>query len=146
MSDAQAIIAHLRLEPHPEGGHFRESFRDVGHEDGRSLSTAIFFLLQKGEISHWHRIDSVEVWHYYAGAPLQLTLADERGVESEFVLGPDVLSNQSPQVVVPSRHWQSAVSLGDWTLVGCTVAPGFEFDGFELLDPHHHPRDMVTKA
>lgn len=145
MLDAKSIIEHLKLEPHPEGGHFRETFRDKAETDGRSASTAIFFLLQKDEISHWHRVDSVEVWHHYAGAPLLLTIADERGVETEHVLGPDILEHQSPQVVVPTSAWQSAVSQGDWTLVGCTVAPGFQFEGFELLDEGQHPRD-VAKA
>ena len=143
MTDAKSIIEKLNLEPHPEGGHFRETFRDAAQTDGRSASTAIFFLLQKNEISQWHRVDSVEVWHYYAGAPLLLTLANESGVETEHVLGPDVLKNQSPQVVVPRGAWQSAVSQGDWTLVGCTVAPGFQIEGFELLDDGRHPRDVA---
>jgi len=143
MPDAKSIIEHLNLEPHLEGGHFRETFRDEAETDGRSASTAIFFLLQKDEISHWHRVDSVEVWHYYAGAPLLLTLADAQGVETEHLLGPDILKDQSPQVVVPKHVWQSAISQGDWTLVGCTVAPGFQFDGFELLEEGRHPREVA---
>jgi len=143
MPDAKSIIEKLNLEPHPEGGHFRETFRDAAESDGRSVSTAIFFLLQKDEISHWHRVDAVEVWHHYDGAPLQLTLADQNGSETEYILGPDVLNGQSPQVVVPNGAWQSAVSLGDWTLVGCTVAPGFQFEGFELLDDGQHPKDVA---
>lgn len=141
--DAKAIIEHLKLEPHPEGGHFRETFRDTNQTDGRSASTAIFFLLQRDETSHWHRVDAVEVWHYYAGAPLRLTLADGQCAETEHLLGPDILNGQSPQVIVPREAWQSAVSLGNWTLVGCTVAPGFEFEGFELLDKGQHPRDVT---
>ena len=143
MSDAAAIIQKLNLEPHPEGGYFRETFRDDTKQSGRAASTAIFFLLQKDEVSHWHRIDCPEVWHFYAGSPLRLTLADANGRETAHLLGPDVLNQQSPQVIVPTGHWQSAISLGDWTLVGCTVAPGFEFDGFELLDAHQHPRDVA---
>ena len=126
------VIARLELKPHPEGGHFRETFRD-GRLDanGRSVSTAIYFLLARGERSHWHRIDAVEIWHYYAGSPLTLEIAD--GDDRRVVtLGPDLAAGEVPQAVVPAQAWQAAESCGDWTLVGCTVAPGFDFAKFEL--------------
>lgn len=130
---AAAIIAHLGLQPHPEGGHFRETFRDAHANGERAASTAIYFLLAKGERSHWHRVDAAEVWHYYAGAPLALHYASsDRTPPSSITLGNDIASGQEPQFVIPKDHWQAAETLGDWTLVGCTVAPGFEFSGFEL--------------
>lgn len=124
---AGEVVALLGLEPHPEGGWYRQTFRDVAPPEGRGASTAIYFLLEAGQESRWHRVDAVEVWHYYAGAPLMLTidLADHR-------LGPDLAAGERPQAVVPAGVWQTARSLGDWTLVGCTVAPGFEFAGFEM--------------
>jgi len=123
--EATVLIELLGLEPHPEGGHYREMFRDTG--DRRARSTAIYFVLRAGEVSRRHRIDAAEVWHFYRGAPLELVVGEER-----FVLGPVVEEDQRPQIVVPARVWQSARSLGAYTLVGCTVAPGFEFAGFEL--------------
>ena len=128
---AADIIHQLNLKPHPEGGHYRETFRDTHQVDGRTASTAILFLLARGERSHWHRIDAVEIWHYHAGAPLKLEIVD--GAKEEIVrLGADIHAGETPQVTVPARAWQAAQSLGDWTLVGCTVAPGFSFEGFEL--------------
>jgi predicted cupin superfamily sugar epimerase len=128
---ADDIIRLLGLEPHPEGGHFRETFRDRQTINGRSCSTAIYYLLKKGEVSRWHRIDAVEIWHWYAGAPLELKIHDGSDLRS-FVLGSAVTEGQTPQAVVPVRSWQSARSLGAYSLVGCTVALGFEFAGFEL--------------
>jgi uncharacterized protein len=129
---AAEIIARLALRPHPEGGYYRETFRDLRLDaNGRSRSTAIYFLLARGQRSHWHRIDAVEVWHYYAGSPLMLEIADDDGRWS-FRLGPDIVAGEQPQAIVPSDTWQSAESTGDWTLVGCTVAPGFDFARFEL--------------
>jgi predicted cupin superfamily sugar epimerase len=129
---AAEIIARLALKPHPEGGHYRETFRDAQLDgNGRSASTAIYFLLARGERSHWHRIDASETWHHYAGSALLLEIADpdgRRGIR----LGSDLAAGEQPQVVVPARAWQAAESTGDWTLVGCTVAPGFDFAGFEL--------------
>ena len=128
---AADIIARIGLNPHPEGGHYRESFRDTRLIDGRAASTAILFLLARGERSHWHRVDAAEIWHYHAVAPLKLSLVD--GATEEIVrLGGDIHNGEVPQVIVPMRAWQAAESLGDWTLVGCTVAPGFTFEGFEL--------------
>jgi predicted cupin superfamily sugar epimerase len=133
------IIARLELKPHPEGGHYRETFRDTHTgADGRSRSTAIYFLLARGERSHWHRIDAVEIWHYYAGSALTLKIADDDGQWS-FRLGPDVAAGEQPQAIVPPDTWQSAESTGAWTLVGCTVAPGFEFATFELAPKDWEP-------
>jgi predicted cupin superfamily sugar epimerase len=132
LPSAADIIARLELKPHPEGGHYRETFRDARVDaNGRSLSTAIYFLLAQGERAHWHRIDAVEIWHYYAGHPLSLQIADDsdqRGVR----LGPDLAAGEVPQAIVPVNAWQAAESTGDWTLVGCTVAPGFDFATFEI--------------
>ena len=133
MSDeADDLIRELNLRPHPEGGHFREVFRDVRGADNRARSTAIYFLLRAGETSHWHRIDVCEVWHWYRGAPLALSIAPGRGVPIQHILGNDIAAGQRPQLVVPERAWQSARTLGGYTLAGCTVAPGFDFDKFEL--------------
>jgi predicted cupin superfamily sugar epimerase len=128
---ADEIIDRLGLQPHPEGGCYIETFRDVPGPDGRAASTAIYYLLRAGEVSHWHRIDAVEVWHIYAGAPLELRLSSGTGSEC-LTLGANILAGERPQGIVPVGTWQSARSLGDWTLVGCTVAPGFSFAGFEM--------------
>jgi predicted cupin superfamily sugar epimerase len=131
-STAAEVIARLQLQPHPEGGHYRETFRDTRTDaNGRSLSTAIYFLLAGGERSRWHRIDAVEVWHYYAGGALRLRIADGGG-QRAVSLGPDLVAGEVPQAIVPAQAWQAAESTGDWTLVGCTVAPGFDFAKFEL--------------
>ena len=134
MSSAAEIIRLLDLEPHPEGGHYRQTFCDARTVDGeRAASTAIYFLLARGERSHWHKVDAVEAWHYHAGAPLALIVAaDPGGPVQSITLGPDLAAGERPQAIVPAHAWQAAHSLGDWTLVGCTVAPGFEFKGFEL--------------
>lgn len=130
---AAEIIALLGLQPHPEGGHYLETFRDEPGPDGRARSTAIYFLLGRGERSHWHRVDAVETWHWHAGAPLRLAVSGASGGPvREILLGNDLTLGQQPQGIVPAWHWQAAESLGDWTLVGCTVAPGFDFSGFEL--------------
>jgi uncharacterized protein len=124
----------LDLKPHPEGGHFRETFRDTRQiADGRAASTAIYFLLARGERSHWHRVDAVEVWHWHAGAPLKLEISSgQSGAIESLTLGCDLAAGERPQGVVPAHAWQAALTLGDWTLVGCTVAPGFDFKAFEL--------------
>ena len=137
-TSAEHVIRALALTPHPEGGHFRETFRDAPGLDGRSRSTAIYYLLGAGERSHWHRIDAAEVWHFYAGAPLRLRIADTDG-ERMYRLGADFVAGEIPQVVAPARAWQSAESCGPWTLVGCTVAPGFQFDGFKLAPKDWQP-------
>jgi len=138
-TSAAEIIARLELKPHPEGGYFRETFRDSRTDaDGRSRSTAIYFLLPRGECSHWHRIDAVEIWHYYAGSALTLRIADDDGQWS-FRLGANLDAGEQPQAIVPPHTWQSAESAGDWTLVGCTVAPGFDFATFELAPKDWEP-------
>jgi predicted cupin superfamily sugar epimerase len=130
---ADEVIRLLDLKPHPEGGHFREIFRDTRQVDGaRAASTAIYFFLARGERSHWHRVDAVEVWHWYAGAPLELEIAQNEGRTERVTLGNHLASGERPQAVVPAHAWQAAQTLGDWTLCGCTVAPGFDFSGFEL--------------
>jgi uncharacterized protein len=139
---AAEIVRLLDLAPHPEGGHFREIFRDQNKlEGGRAASTAIYFLLAAGERSHWHRVDAAEVWHFYAGAPLALEIArGEKDAIERLVLGNALAAGERPQIAVPARAWQAAESLGDWTLAGCTVAPGFEFSGFELAPKSWPPR------
>jgi hypothetical protein len=124
-SEADWLIEQLGLKPHPEGGYFRETFRD--RNVGRANSTAIYFLLKAGEVSRWHRVDAAEVWHFYRGAPLELCIGKQ-----VYLLGPEIDEAQAPQIVVPAGVWQAARSLGDYTLVGCTVAPGFEFEHFEM--------------
>ncbi|MEM7067515.1 MAG: cupin domain-containing protein [Pseudomonadota bacterium] len=136
---AEEIIARLELQPHPEGGYFRETFRDQRENEGRSVGTAIFFLLKEGEISRWHRVDAAEIWHFYAGAPLELGLAEEGAPSQSLLLGNDLANGELPQQVIPTGCWQQARSLGKWTLVGCTVSPGFEFSGFEMADPGWEP-------
>ena len=127
------VVAALGLVPHPEGGHYRETYRDAA-------STAIYYVLKAGELSHWHRVDAVEIWNWYAGAPLKIAIAELEGVPpKEHLLGSNVLAGARPQVVVPANAWQSARTLGDWTLVGCTVAPAFEYSGFELAPEGWEP-------
>lgn len=133
--DPDALIAALDLQPHPEGGWYRETWK--GPEvAGRPTGTAILFLLKAGERSHWHRVDADEIWLWHAGAPLTLSLsATDAGPARHLTLGPDVLHGQSPQIVVHTHHWQAAQSLGAFTLVSCTVSPGFRFEGFTLAAP-----------
>ena len=136
---AQDVIRILDLKPHPEGGHYRETFRDSRGENARAHSTAIYFLLARGEVSRWHRVDAAETWHWHAGAPLALSIAPPQGAAREIRLGADLKAGERPQGVVPPGYWQSAASLGDWTLVGCTVAPGFLFEKFELAEEGFSP-------
>jgi predicted cupin superfamily sugar epimerase len=129
---AKQIIEALELQPHPEGGWYRQTFADATAGDGRAYSTAIYYLLERGVVGRWHRVDSAEVWHWYGGAPLRLLTYVENQGTSQSTLGQDLVGGERPQVVIPRGHWQSAQSLGEWTLVGCTVAPGFEFAHFEM--------------
>jgi predicted cupin superfamily sugar epimerase len=138
MSRADQIIRALKLKPHPEGGHYRETFRDCSGADGRAHSTAIYFLLKRGETSRSHRIDAAEIWHFHAGAALELRMRRGDGKTVRHVLGTALAKRQRPQVVVPAGVWQTARSLGAYTLVGCTVAPGFLFERFELM-PEDRP-------
>jgi len=140
--DADRLIARLGLIPHPEGGHYRETFRDP--DGARAHSTAIYFLLRAGEVSRWHRIDAAEVWHFYRGAPLELVLGEDGKPPVRHLLGAEIEKGEEPQIVVPKCVWQSARSLGDFTLVGCTVAPGFEFPGFELAPDGFAPMSGGT--
>ncbi len=136
---AEEVIALLELAPHPEGGWYRETFADP-HPDGeRHLSTAIYYLLEGKDLSSWHRVDAAEIWHWHAGAPLRLRLSHEGRVIDEYLLGPDLRAAERPQVIVPRHCWQTAKSLGAWTLVGCTVAPGFQFSGFEIAGKDWEP-------
>ncbi|MDF1803908.1 cupin domain-containing protein [Thalassovita sp.] len=130
------IIQHLNLIPHPEGGHYRQTWVESPTHGDRPAGTCIYFLLQANELSHWHRVDATEIWHFYAGAPLILSLsASDSGPAIAHRLGPDLAAGESPQLIVPADHWQSARSTGAWTLVGCTVSPGFQFQGFTLAAP-----------
>lgn len=139
MTTAQQIIDALKLERHPEGGWYVQTFRDSDEHHGRARSTAIYYLLEGGDRSHWHTVDAVEIWHYHAGAPLELSLSENGVSARSIILGIDFASDQRPQGLVRKGEWQSALSLGDWTLVSCTVAPGFEFAGFRMAPPDWQP-------
>lgn len=139
MTTAQEIIDILELERHPEGGWYVQTFRDAEEQNGRAHSTAIYYLLEGGDRSHWHTVDAVEIWHYHAGAALELNLSDDAILARTLVLGTDLAAGQRPQGLVRKGEWQSARSLGDWTLVSCTVAPGFQFSGFRMAPAGWHP-------
>lgn len=130
--NADEIVQHLNLSPHPEGGWYRETWRAEAESGNRATGTAIYYLLAEGQVSHWHRVDAAEIWHWYAGAPLELNQSPDGSGAVSQVLGSDLIAGQRPQILVPARHWQSARSLGAYSLVGCTVSPGFDFDGFEM--------------
>lgn len=132
MQTADEIIRLLGLEPHPEGGHFRETWRAAAIAGERAAGTAIYYLLREGEVSHWHRVDATEIWHWHAGSPLELSLSPDGSSIERKQLGTSFSAGQRPQLLVPAHCWQSARSLGEWTLVGCTVSPAFEFSGFEM--------------
>lgn len=129
------IIHHLDLAPHPEGGYYRQTWVDMD-ADGRPSGTCIYFLLKEGEQSHWHRVDATEIWLYHAGAPLVLSMSKtDEGPATDLMLGPDLAAGQSPQIIVPKDYWQAARTTGAYTLVSCTVSPGFQFEGFTLAAP-----------
>lgn len=133
------IVQHFKMQPHPEGGHYAETYRGGSGYDRGAIST-IHFLLEAGETSHWHRVrDAIEIWHYHAGAPLALTISPNGHDAESHRLGPEILMGQKLQIIVQPDHWQTATSLGAWTLVSCTVAPGFSFDAFELAPPDWRP-------
>jgi predicted cupin superfamily sugar epimerase len=140
-ADAAAMIVALQLAPHPEGGWYRETWRaGATLPNGRAAATSILFLLTAGQRSHWHRVDADEMWLFQAGAPLELAMADAAGTAQTVTLGPDPLAGHAPQQLVPAGAWQSAAGPADgWSLVGCVVAPGFEFAGFELAPPGWRP-------
>lgn len=136
---AAEVIALLELERHPEGGWYRQTFAEEAPGGDRHLSTAIYYLLEGEDVSVWHRVDAAEVWHWHAGAPLKLSLCHNGKAIDEYVLGSNLRQSERPQVVVPKGCWQTARSLGAWTLVGCTVAPGFTFSGFEMAPEDWEP-------
>lgn len=136
---ASQVIGLLGLEPHPEGGWYRQNFADRSDNSGRPLSTAIYFLLEGGKRNAWHRIDATEIWHWYAGDIMRIEISGDGVQRTESLLGPDLLSGERPQLVISAGHWQRTTCLGDWSLVGCTVAPGFQFSGFELAEPGWQP-------
>jgi predicted cupin superfamily sugar epimerase len=137
--DPARIITMLGMQPHPEGGHYVETYRDRPAGGGRGGKTGIYFLLRAGERSHWHKVDAVEMWHWHAGSPLELSVSQDGRAVSRAILGMDLAAGERPQAVVPAHAWQAARSLGDWTLVGCTVAPAFEFAGFEMAPADWEP-------
>lgn len=139
MSDCAGLIERLGLQPHPEGGHYREMWRDVPEGGGRGVGTAILYLLREGEFSHWHRVDAAEGWHWHAGAPLRLRLSQAGVGVTEHLLGMDLVAGEMPFALVPKGWWQAAAPVGGWALVGCTVAPAFEFAGFEMAPPGWEP-------
>jgi predicted cupin superfamily sugar epimerase len=139
VDDPTELIDRLGLRPHPEGGMYAETWREPGAPGARTASSAIYYLLREGEASHWHRVDATEVWHHYAGAPLELRIADPGRSATTVRLGDDIARDQRPQAIVPAGAWQAARTLGPWSLVGCTVAPAFDFEGFELAPPDWEP-------
>jgi predicted cupin superfamily sugar epimerase len=142
---AEDVVRLLGLISHPEGGWYAETHRDRSADGGRGASTAIYYLLKAGELSAWHKIDADEVWHWYAGAPMVLTISPDGHDAHARHLGADLARGQRPQILVPAGHWQTAESLGAWTLVGCTVAPAFSFDGFELAPSDWRPTPRPPK-
>lgn len=141
---ARELVLRLDMQRHPEGGWFCETWRDQPAEGSRGAGTAIYYLLAAGEVSHWHRVDATEIWHHYGGAPLELGLSDDGITSRRLVLGMDMTAEERPQIVIPKDVWQSARSLGAWTLIGCTVSPAFEFSGFELAPPGWAPQDWAA--
>jgi len=135
----EELIRALRLAPHPEGGWYRETWRAAAAEGERPAGTAIYYLLGAGDVSHWHRVDATEIWHWYGGGPLSLTVSADGHDAERVILGPDIAAGQRPQRIVPVGWWQTACSLGGYTLAGCTVSPGFEFSGFEMAPPDWRP-------
>ncbi len=142
---AAQIIETLGMSAHPEGGHFVETWRDAPDDGSRGAGTAIYYLLAVGEVSHWHKVtDATEVWHWYAGAPLALSVSPDGHDAQAVHLGPTIVAGQRPQFVIPPNWWQAAESLGEWTLCGCTVSPAFDFDGFELAPPGWRPTPRTS--
>lgn len=143
MNDAREIIETLGLQPHPEGGWYRETWRAEAATGERAVGTAIYYLLEAEQFSHWHKVDAAEIWLWHAGAPLALTLSPDGHDAEAKLLGPELAQGQRPQVVIPPNWWQTAASLGRFTLVSCTVSPGFEFDGFEMAPPDWRPTPRI---
>lgn len=140
MDEAREIIARLGLAPHPEGGWYRETWREGAAPGERAAGTAIHYLLEQGQSSHWHRVDAAELWLWHAGSRLDLKLADENSTGHTLIaLGGDVLAGDSAQALIPANRWQAAVATHGWALVSCIVVPGFEFAGFEMAAPDWQP-------
>lgn len=139
MITARALIDMLDLAPHPEGGWYRETWRSEAASDDRATGTAIYYLLEADQYSHWHRVDAAEIWLWHAGAPLALTMSPDGHDAEAQILGAEFAQGQRPQIIVPANHWQTAASLGAYTLVSCTVSPGFTFDAFEMAPPDWRP-------
>ena len=139
MSEADQIIARLRLTPHPEGGWYRETWRAPEIDGRRGTATAILFLLKEGERSHWHKVDAAEIWFWHAGSSLHLTVAAEGGAESSVRLGGDPLKDEVPQHMIAPHLWQAAEADQGWALVSCVVSPAFSFEGFTLAAPDWRP-------
>ncbi len=144
MSTARDLIDRLGLAPHPEGGWYAETWRAEAEPGVRAAGTAIYYLLEAGDVSHWHRVDAAEIWHWYAGAPLSLAVSPNGHDAEAMILGPEFATGQRPQRIVPAGWWQTATSLGAFTLVGCTVSPAFEFSGFEMAPPDWRPTPRST--
>ncbi len=136
---AAEVVGRLGLRPHPEGGWYAETWRHDPSPGQRAAGTAIYYLLEAGQRSHWHRVDATEIWHHYSGDPLLLRISDGDAPRREVLLGPDLAGGQVPQAIVPEGAWQAAEPTGAWALVGCTVSPGFRFEGFELAPPSWAP-------
>lgn len=142
MNTIESIIKQLQLEPHPEGGFYRETYRSketfelksTTEESLRNASTCIYFLLTSGQFSAFHKIKQDEIWHFYKGSPVHLHLISPKGNHSEIVIGTELNEQQTPQFVVPAGTWFAAAvkDTESYSLVGCTVAPGFDFEDFEL--------------
>ena len=137
--DAARIITALGMQPHPEGGSFVETYRAPAEAGSRAAVTAIHFLLEAGRRSHWHKVDATEIWLWHAGAPLRLQISTDGGASEAVTLGAALAAGEQPQAVVPKDAWQSAETLGAWSLVSCVVAPAFEFEGFTLAPPGWTP-------
>ena len=138
-ADAASVIAALDLRPHPEGGHYRETWRDVAPKGAHGAATSILFLLREGERSHWHRVDAMELWIWQAGAPVALRLSPGGDIR----LGPGIGNGETPHAPVSAGVWQAARPLGAWSLCCCVVAPAFRFEGFELAPPGWEPEDRL---
>ncbi len=144
MTTARDLIDMLGLQLHPEGGWYKETWRADAAPGQRASGTAIYYLLEADQFSHWHRVDATEIWLWHAGAPLALTISPDGHDAEAKVLGPEFAQHQQPQIVVPANWWQTAASLGRYTLVSCTVSPGFEFSGFEMAPPDWRPTPRTS--
>jgi len=142
VSQAAALIETLGLQPHPEGGWYRETWRAPAPDGVRATATAILFLLERGQRSHWHKVDAAEIWLFHAGSALRLeTAASEAGPIETARVGGDVLAGERPQFRIDAGVWQAAEADRGWALVSCIVSPAFEFDGFTLAPPDWQPGD-----